>query len=350
MQLEENVVFLAPDLMTFSATEDPLIFEKELVYDGTFTKGDKKFTVTKDDLLHWKDQVDGFAKSGIDVPMPLGHTTDPEKTRAKLLSIDVRPKSNGKHAAFGKLKFSDSQAAKLAKTADVSIYVEPSFKDGNGTVWKRPIRHVAFTNYPVIPGLGSFQAVAASFDGSLDMSPMVPLAQQLGIQNADQKDDAALTAEIVASFSALVDKVKKLETGGGQPGQQPGVPQPGQQQPGLPPQQKMQFSAPMLGLLRDNRLNKLDRMVGKNITKATRDELVKIHCTDDALALAFENVEGGAGDEAFDQMCAALSHNIVPGADGERTGRQGMALSNPARFFESELVKDAERRAEEARR
>jgi hypothetical protein len=294
--------------------------------------------------------------TGVKVPIPVEHTTDPEKKRGDLIGIDVRPNDKGKLAAFGRIKFSSPEHAAAHKSSDVSIYVEPSFKDGNGTVWKRPIRHVALTNYPVIPGLGSFQPIAASFEeGSLDMSPLMPLAQQLGIQNADQKDDAALTAEIVASFSSLVDKVKKLEGQGQQPQQPPQPGMPGQQPPGAPgmqppPQQpKMQFSAPLLGLLRDSRVNKLNSMVGKNITKATRDQLVLQYCNDDALTLAFDKVSEGAGDPGFDSLITALSLNTIAVTNGEQSGQQTMSLSNPAKMAgaDSPLVADAERRREE---
>ncbi len=356
MKINEDVpvIYCAPALGGFAQDpSDPLVFEKEMIYEGNFAKGDHRFIVTKEDLQHWKLTHGGMLATGIKIPVPVEHTTDPEKNRGEVIGVDVRTRPDGKLAAYGRVKFNDAAAAAQHKNSDVSIYVEPSFKDGNGTVWRRPIRHLALTNYPVIPGLGTFQPIAASFEGGLDMSPMVPLAQQLGIQNADQKDDAALTAEIVASFSSLVDKVKKLEGAGQQPPQVPGQP-PGM--PGAPPvagPPKMQLSAPLLSMFRDNRQNKIDNLVRNgNITKATRDKLIEEYCNDEALALAFDSVEATASDVKLDGLVMALSLNSIPVAQGERSGAQAgvmaMSLSNPTKNgVENPLVANAEARAKE---
>ena len=54
---------------------------------------------------------------------------------------------------------------KAVETNDVSIYVPPTYTDGKGVTYKRPITHVAVCPDPVLPGLGKFERLAASHTG-----------------------------------------------------------------------------------------------------------------------------------------------------------------------------------------
>lgn len=157
-----------------------LIFRKELIYENvpgeTFRKKtaekDQTFTVDSDRLDYWADTGNTMIQNGVKVPVPLKHTDDPEKNRGQIVRFERGLNDDGREALFGVVKFRDQEAAKLAASTDVSIFVpDKPVYDGLGREYIHPIRHVCCTDYPVIPKLGGFEAIAASLE--LDVSGVV---------------------------------------------------------------------------------------------------------------------------------------------------------------------------------
>lgn len=393
---ETGIVYFAPNLEAWKLDNAPdsggLVFEKELIYADSFVKDDRKnapvkFGVDDNLLLHWHNTVQEFRGKGYQIPVPLEHTTDPTKTRGEVIDSRVGKNVNGKNALFVKIKFNDPEAAILAKHTDVSLYSPTDFVDGKGKLYNRPIRHVALTNYPTIPGLGKFEPIAASFtpgqQPQMQMppqaqpqqnqnqmaSPLLPLAQQLGVPNPESLDDAAITTAIVGVFQLMKDKIDELE-GGGDPNEDDedegefedtdngetdtdpnsNNPKNKKMKKKLPPA----FAASFGKMLKDNRTAKLDALVlAGNILPPVRDDLVALYCSDPALALSLDSIDEDAADisdKQFDALVESLKKNRALKA-GEKSGPQingAMALSNPAiDAEENPLIADAEKRAKE---
>ena len=72
--------------------------------------------------------------------------------------MELGRNERGLPALYGCVRFRDGFDP---DDSQVSIHVPPQFTDGLGRTYVRPIRHVAITDYPVIPGLGRFEALAA---------------------------------------------------------------------------------------------------------------------------------------------------------------------------------------------
>jgi hypothetical protein len=205
--------------------QGPRTYLKELVHVGDFQKkdadGELNFSIDDDLLRHWKNTFDKMLEEGVDVPLPVEHTSDPEANRGKIVGMRLGWNRRGERALFGIVQFRDEDAAKLANSTDVSIYVPPDFTSGNGTRYERPIRHVALTTQPVIPGLDKFKTIAASFvpGGLSQMTPanlneattmvgvspaLQKIAQAMGIVAQDTGDDNdAVSAAIVDNFHKL---------------------------------------------------------------------------------------------------------------------------------------------------
>lgn len=148
---------------------DGLTFRKELIYCGDFVKRNQtthqKFSIDPIKLEHWEQTGNLMISNGVDVPLPLKHNDSPEAGRGKVVRYETGLNSRGIPALYGIVRFRDKEAAKMARSTNVSIYVpEPPVYDGLGNEYKYPIRHVALTDYPVIPKLEGFEAIAASFD------------------------------------------------------------------------------------------------------------------------------------------------------------------------------------------
>ena len=390
-----GIVYFAPNLETWhldnapGINNDGLTYEKEAIYVGDFVKDDRKnapihFGVDDNLLLHWQNSVHTLLQNGIEIPVPLEHTTDPTKNRGKVVGARIGENSAGKKALFTKIRFNDAEAAKLATSADISIFVPPDFTDGIGRTYQRPIRHVALTNYPTIPGLSKFQPIAASFTPGQQQpvnpqvpptavsgpqqpsapSALLPLAQQLGVPNPEQLDDAAITTAIVGVFQLMKDKIDELESGGdnNQNQNQYNQDQNDKDGNGNPPpnfgngKKKMKnkmppaFAASFGKMLKDNRTAKIDALVAAGcILPAVREDMLKLYCSDPALTLSLDAIDENAADVTdtqFDGIIEALKKNraLTP---GEKSGPQikgAMALSNPANGDDEAniLVRDAE--------
>jgi hypothetical protein len=184
---------------------DPLEFNKHVVYVSKFEKGDQKIEVTESLIDHWVNEHAVITSMGFKVRLPVEHTFDPEKNRGEVLSFFKARDSKNRISLFARLRFVDEDAAKLARSTDVSLFSPPSFKLGNGYVSKRPITHVALTDYPVVPGLDGFETLAASLTEETAMS-LMELIQLLGLELPEGVTEDAQIAEFVAN------EWKKLKT------------------------------------------------------------------------------------------------------------------------------------------
>lgn len=170
------------EAISLSGEGDGLTFRKEVIYEGNFVKKtkdiDQPFSVNAELMDYWSRISNEMIEDGIKIPGPLMHRKDPESNRALVLGFQRGINSKGKQSLYAIMRFRDIEAAKLAKTTDVSIYVpeEPVFS-GTGKKYVKPIRHVALTDYPVVNGLEDFKSIAASYDGPLELSAITRVAK-----------------------------------------------------------------------------------------------------------------------------------------------------------------------------
>jgi hypothetical protein len=417
-EFQDDIVYFAPDLAPWildnAPGNDGLLFEKEVIYSfDQFVRDDGEtprveFGIDGSVLKHFHDTTQLMLANGVEIPIPLGHTNEPTATQGQVVGSRIGKNARNEDALFLKTQFKDARAAEIAKNADVSVYVPHKFIDGKGRTYVRPIRHLAITAYPTIPGLGKYQAIAASFtpgqpqaapkavvaqhtpvaahvppaapqtppNGAppqMSASTLLPLAQQLGVPNAETLDDASITTAIVGVFQLMKDKIDELESGGAEGSENEPQPNIGQQPPtNGPPNMTTQpqnlgpakkklppaFAASFGKMLKDNRTAKLDALVlGGHILPPVRDALVAEYCGEPALALSLDAIAADenateVSDVTFDKLCEALKKNKTLNA-GEKSGAQlsgALALSNPSASGEANpLIANAERRAKEAR-
>lgn len=395
-----NVGQLAPGFLVLSA-DGSRAYYKELIYEGDFFNlgGDKKkFSVTERDIDEWIQTGSQMLANGLRIPLPLEHTEDPSKNMGFVLGFAKTRKQlrDGRDVAalLAKIQFRDPEAEKLALSTDVSIFSPEKVIDGMGRTYKNPVKHVALTNYPVIPDLAPFRAIVASMTSRGDDTMLRSLAEKLGIAADDSTDEAALEEKILQLFTAMKSKLGAgappaaqpdaammsndsgvMQPGAGAPplgqpqfpGMQPQQPQfqlPGQQpQMQQQPQQTAQVQpkggsistkidlptglvASVTGMVKRDRGAQLDQLVnGGHITRATRDELAKTYCEDAAIQLSMGET-GEVESAEFDALISALSKNQAV-RYGERTGPQSVRLSNPSSATENPLVAMAEARQKE---
>jgi hypothetical protein len=337
--MKHNVVFIAPGLEEMSLAEGRKhIYEKELIYCGDFCKGDMRFSVGPQDLHHWARTAAQFRKNGIDIPMPVEHSDDPEKRRASILSMHVKPNKKGVLALFGRLKFDTPEAEQILKNSQVSIFARKKWSDGLGRQYVAPITHVAFTDYPVIPALDKFEAIAASFSSGTRKMPlslsMQTLAERLGVLTADKNDDQ-LEAMIVEAVKALQDKVEELD-----PDAETDVEEVADEVEEV----AASFGKPVIDLVKDSRATKIDLLLSQGkIIPAIATKMKTKYASDENVLLALSGK-----DDGFDEQISLFAGNESVISFREKSGGQGnISLSSGGRKQgeKSILEQDAEDRA-----
>lgn len=302
--------------LTLSADGDVsgegLVYEKELIYVGTFVKGDLKFNVTEKLIDNWVKEAAAMGQHGFKIKLPVEHTFDPEKNRGHVTALSKKLDSEGRIGLFGRLEFLTAEDAKLAKSTDVSIYSPPSYQMGNGYNATRPITHVALTDYPVVPGLDPFETLAASLKEVMKMS-MKDLAEKLGLTiPAEVTDEAAIADMIMAEMQKLKDAVAASQGG--------------------PSQDQKTLEASMKSMMKELRGAKIDALVsGCKLTPAEAASWKKTYVSSEAISLS--NTDGFESAYALAQQREAFT---VP---GEKTKSQSNFDPNT-----NPLLKDAKRR------
>jgi hypothetical protein len=222
-----HYVLLSPvgsfERTTIRASRGQRVYKKELIYPGKFIKkdedGDVEFDLPVNEKLidHWVATFNQMKKNGIEVPLPIEHTSNPARRRGTVVKLakEFNPK-RGANSLYCYVTFRDKESESMAKTAQVSLYAPPSFIDGKGRKYSRPIRHVALTDYPLIPGLGEFEIAAShrslknrtlvlSHEGSSAMT-VHELADRLGIDVDEDMDDDTLESSFRAAMDGDMDE------------------------------------------------------------------------------------------------------------------------------------------------
>ena len=342
--MKQGILYVPPKTAIWCESgDDGLTFEKELIYEGEFQQANGRgFGVDEVTLRHWASTFADMSQNGVSVPLPVGHTENPESNRGTVQGMHVRRNEDGKAALFATVRFRDEKAAELAKTTQVSIFSPPEFVDGKGNRYVRPIRHVALTDYPVIPALQGFESIAASFvsDERKGNMPLLDITKKLSIEcDAEDKAEAA----IVAAFEKVAsDNTKSLED------KDAVIASKDEEIAALKkriPADPIKVVASHRSMLRDNRTMKLDRLVGEKISPAVRDALLEIYCSDDQLNLVLSSENA---DDSFDKIVDALGKNEVVELSQQSGPQGGTPLQKDKGPAPNPLLADAKKRAEAA--
>lgn len=320
----------------FEEGEDGLVAEKQVVYVGRFHPDgtpEDWFDVTENHIDHWVSTQDEFNSQGIEVPLPEEHKFDPSSRQGTVLALSKRLDVKNRISLFAKVRFKDMEAKKLFSEAQVSLHSPPEYSV-NGKTYRQPITHIALTDYPVVPDLGTWRTISAS-NKPVKLTPTTPkttdnkmksLMTALGLEVHDAMSDDQMTDAIAAKFSLVVkengdlkntvtDLQKKIDSG------RPATDTPAPIAPGI------------LSMARDSRSMKLDKLVSAgNITPAVADALKTQYTTDATLSFSLNAADGKA--DGFDSVVEALAKNDVVDLK-EVTGAQ-LSFSTDAKDTESD--------------
>lgn len=387
------------------------LYRIETIPVGSFVKDNAKtgdaheripFEVDLNTLKHWKRTFEDMKFNGIEVPMPLNHTEDPEARRATVVDFEIDKNDRGIDSLFTVFKFKNEEAEKNLKDTGVSIFVPPKFVDGKDKEYIYPIRHVAFTDYPVIPGLAKMQplAIAASYvevdkkvnskvNSKKKETKKMAKVKKDNMENEEMENDEGgedeeckVTIEdireiatklgiedlpdnkLLEAINHVIDKIMEQSSDDGEEendeeendveNKDKGGTGPvahrvkHEEEHYHPPGNQPPIAAGFISLGRKQRVTEI-RSLAKDgyITPDTANKLVKNFCSDEALQLAFSS-EGDVLDN-FDSTIELLKTNgKVVNLDNEKSQNDGITLGF-SEVFNNEnsnpLIQDASRRA-----
>ncbi len=402
-----NYILTTPRMpmeLAYGESEGSGLFRKEVAYCGAFTKrrddGEVEFELPVNESLldHWCKTFEEMRKAGVDVPVPLGHVTDPEARRGTVekLSKEYNPRRKA-NALFAYVRFNDPKTAAALKNSNCSLFMPPDFTDGKGNRYERPIRHLALTDYPVIPDLDPFEAaVAASHDRRVIAASYVlsqeenedmarpanmaegltweAVAQELGIEVPEGQDAEAAVKEAYDAEPA--------GGGGGAPAPEEEVVPEGEDDElsllgfeddtmpeeeeeddlempenrshggnrrSTPPEMSFAFDQPtvlptIVNQVAEARKTKITQLVrDRKLSPAAGKQAIKDFCTSDVVGFALSHEAAGGPQDGFDRFTAACSLNTPLAAIGEKSGPQDSPQQG-----KSPIEIDAENRAAKA--
>lgn len=337
------------------ATPVGRLYRKQVIYSGTFFKGSDKIVVTPERIKEWASETNRFLSNGNEVPVPIDHTIDPEKRRGSVVTFSVEKDSKGRDSLYALMELNPGHES-LAQSTNVSIFtMGRKHKDGAGNEYNDIVRHVALTDYPVVPDLEKFQLALSETPNQNDEAvPMDELLALLGLQREDGASDEDVMKAIVTKVTELL-KPKEGEANGntevakpplmaGQQGQ-------GSQGNGVVKETTTRefkpVSASLVSMMTDARATKVDTLVREGkITPAQAAKVKEQFCKPDHCRLMLSQNEDAIPDN-FDSTLAVLAMSEAQLPNGREHSRHQtgtLSLSEQA-SPKSVLVADAQRRA-----
>lgn len=321
------------DLEPFSLADDGLTYWKQVIYENPeFSKGDEmKFGVSDGLIEHWVETHKKFRERGIDVPLPKDHTTDVEANRGSVIELAKRPDAKGRNSLYARVRFRDHDAAKLHKTAKVSLYSPPDWTDEHSNYYTRPIRHIALTDYPVVNDLEGFIAASHIEEGELEMSVLSDLASAIGAKiEGENPSDESVVAAIKKVVADLKEKAKAAK------------PAPAEEKPD---EEKKIAASTVSPILRDeivaSRVQRIDGLLKRGFNAAVTKQLKEQFCDPSKVSLVLSRTD--ETDDGFRQTMESLELNKETKI-GEHTGPQ---LELKLSAEDNPLIANAEKRAKQ---
>jgi len=323
--IEYSLIEAPKDCDVISLSDDSnLLFEKEHAYVGKFRmktpKGPVDFELTDHAIEVIASESQRYIDNGNPCNLPTKHTDDTEANRGLNLKWFTKEDSKGRLGLFSRVEFRDKEAAKLARTAQTSIYIPPASEDGIKNKYVRAIKHVALTGSPTIPGLDGFTPIAASLVIETETNkkeiimPIKELAASIGLQLSDE-----ILSDETKAYEAITESFKDLKEDSGKQVKNITLELSEYKKLHPPIQDPVKISKSQVKMLKENRELKLSNLVEKgNILTCVKNVLEKIFCGEATLTLSLaEDVE-----DNFDGVVDALRDND-PIKLSEATGPQG---------------------------
>lgn len=166
----------------FELGRAPTYFTKELLREGTWVHPSKKFRlmVTRERMLKWIARFKEMLACDISVTCTFGHSYSPKDIVGTV--ADFRVEGHALVTLIGVPKTEDRSRLVTQKLSDVSVCLDPDFRDGKGNRFGEVIEHIALFASPpeqdkdfiAVPMGNDKRAYIWHFEAEAEKSPVEP--------------------------------------------------------------------------------------------------------------------------------------------------------------------------------
>jgi hypothetical protein len=285
-------------------------------------------------------QFKQFQSVGVRVPFFKTHIEDPDNDRGTILDVVKRPNKAGVMSSFIRVKFHDEDAKKQCTRVDVSALCPKEFVDGKGNKYEYPLRHVAATSVPVVPGLEEWKGpMVLSFDTPSGL-------QKKGLKLANEGGGGSMSELILKILDALgvtppegsseieqlrlaLQEIQNLEE---------------VEEPAL----NLSFPSTLVRQFKLSREALIDSLISEHVlTPARGDDWKKRYCSDDAIKADLK-LSNDSGETEFDRMVAE-ARALAKDRPLENVGRNVIKLSKSEDGKDNPMIAAAKRAKERAK-
>jgi len=291
------------------------VYRKELLPVGKFRKAsdDLDFEITLDFLKHLSKTTSEMLADGITIPLVNGHKGESAYGQIIKMSTD-----DEKQTSYVDIEFSDDDCRKEALRNGVSAFIPPEFVDGKGRAWKRPLRHVASTAYPVIHGMSEWETISAAFNGPLGPESNSKRTNKMLVDDLCGALGLSFDADTEANVKEdkIVDDITKICESSLELSET--VVQLREENATLRSESKkseVNYPDELVSQIGDARKAKIDLLLSnENITPKVRNTLVKKYCNKDIVSISLSDNDS----DDFNFVMSTLSDNIAVGKSGKK--------------------------------
>lgn len=194
-------------------------FKKDMIATGQYTHPTKGWNlqVTEGKMDDWIKAFNRMKEQGVDVEVVVDHSNKAEDVKGYL--VDMYREDD---TLFGVHEMIGQDAIDLVqKVKNVSVLIDPNFRDGKKHSYGEAIVHSAIVQQPVVPGQSAFEPIAASMAaGNIQcyhfnketeqMIDFKKLAESLGVDT--EITEANLTESILGVIDPLKTQTTEFET------------------------------------------------------------------------------------------------------------------------------------------
>lgn len=214
----------------------PRRFRKDAIRVGKFIArnpidgSDIELDVTPDRINKWHGAFSRMQANGVKVDLTVDHKSGAEAKRGEIINMLI----DGDTLLFDSDLVDDDSVLLAQRCPEVSVEIEPGYKDGKGNEYGEAITAITICRKPVVPDQGPFLPIAASQSNRTDdqrflifcanstqnantgsettmfsEEQLKGIRQQLGL--AEDIKDEEVASKIVASLQTVgeADKAKK---------------------------------------------------------------------------------------------------------------------------------------------
>jgi hypothetical protein len=179
-------------------------YVKDAIRTGTYKHPEFGWTltVTPERIDKWVAAFNAMQANGVKVEAPVDHSLKAEDNRGFVVGAERRGDTLYlTHELIGE------DAIALAGRSQVSVWIEPDYRDGAGRRYGEAIAHSSLVQRPVVPGQGEFLPVAAS-GGQRPTMLFLSIADTQGTEPMLQALISMFTLPADTTDANVLDRIK----------------------------------------------------------------------------------------------------------------------------------------------